>query len=89
MPTKRARLTRGLSHRITAAAVEAYRYRDFIELHAALNLQPWQRSPLPVDVCGLGVDQGEPPEHEKPGPWRDSWYTARELQAELEAWPVK
>ena len=85
MATKRTRVTRSLSHRINAAAVEAYHAGDFIALHCALNLKPWERSPLPIAECELGVDQGEPPEHEAPGPWRDSWYVARDLQAELEA----
>lgn len=87
MPLKR-RIVKVNNHRITSAAVEAYRAGDFHGLHSALNLRPWQRSPLPIDVCGLGVDQGEPPEPHKPGTqdsWRDSWYVARELQAELEA----
>lgn len=85
MATKRTRVTRSLSHRINATAVEAYRASDFAALHCALNLKPWKRSPLPIAECELGVDQGEPPAYDPPGPWRDSWFVARELQAELEA----
>ena len=84
MATKRTRITRSNSGRVTATAVEAYCAGDFQALHLALNLRPFQRSPLPIDVCGLGVGEGPPPDHDS-GPWRDSWYTAQELQRELEA----
>lgn len=85
MPTKRSRVTRNISARVTAAALEAYRNRDFLALHAALRLPPWSRSPLPISDCALGVDQGPPPEDDRPGPWRDGWHAARELQRELAA----
>jgi len=38
--------------RITPAAVEAYRAGNRLELHRALNLPPWQASPLDaVGAC--------------------------------------
>jgi hypothetical protein len=83
MPTKRQRVGR-FSQKITAAAVQAYRARDYAALHVALRLPPWNRSPLPIAECALGVDQGEPPEDERPDPWRNSWCVARELRSELE-----
>lgn len=87
MPVKR-RLVKVHSHRVTQQAVEAYVRRDFHALHTALGLKPWERSPLPINECALGVDGGEPPELKAPSSrslWRDSWYVARELQAGLEA----
>ena len=39
-------------NRITPAAVEAYRAGNRLELHRALNLPPWQASPLDaVGAC--------------------------------------
>ncbi len=85
MPSKRTRVARSIGACVTAAALDAYRARDFTALHLALKLPPFHRSPLPIDECGLGVGQGLPPDYDQPGPWRDSWYAARELQRELEA----
>jgi hypothetical protein len=89
MPSKRTRVGRHLAQRLTPQALDAYRNRDFFALHMALSLRPWHRSPLPISECELGVDQGEPPEPAGrpgiPNPWRESWYAARELQAEFEA----
>lgn len=43
----RRRITRNLARgRITPAAIEAYRDGDMTRLHNALNLPPWQASPL-------------------------------------------
>ena len=61
--------------RITPAAVEAYRAGNRLELHRALNLPPWQPSPLDaVGAC----------------PWPPStaggrtWAKALELREELQ-----
>lgn len=77
-----------LRERITPAVLDAYRRNDYEDLHAALGLADlphWHRSPLPITSCDHGVDQLEPPRDDAPGPWRDSWYVAREMQAAIEA----
>lgn len=45
MPTRRRRRKRQ-EHAITPAAIAAFRAGDWMALHAALNLKPWQYSPL-------------------------------------------
>ena len=62
MPVKK-RTAKGRLHRITSEAVAAYIARDFTGLHRALGLMPWQPSPLPLEIEGLGVDQDEPPSY--------------------------
>ena len=81
MPVKK-RIAKGRRHRVTPEAVEAYIARDFMRLHLALGLMPWECSPLPVEVEGLGVDQGP-----RPSCWdeRHGYDEAQELQRELEA----
>jgi hypothetical protein len=67
-------------HRITDAAIEAFRAGNVLALHRALGLRPWQPSPLPLSVSRLGVDDDEP------GPWSEAeWRLAMELRRELEA----
>ncbi len=79
MPVKR-RNSKTKEHRINEAAVEAYIAGDFMALHEALGLFPWQPSPLPATVHVLGVDPANP------RPWPlDGFEIACELQAELEA----
>jgi hypothetical protein len=80
MPVKR-RLSKGRAHRITAEAVEAYKAGDYLGLHRALELRPWEVSPLPLSVTPLGCDQDERPDD---SPWNDSWEQAQELQRALE-----
>ncbi len=76
MPVKR-RLSKERAHRITPEAVEAFRARDFHRLHSALNLAPWETSPIEV--------------RNGPSPWPagsggdDSWPKAQELRRELMA----
>jgi hypothetical protein len=49
-------------HRITREAVEAHIAGDFMRLHRARGLMPWECSPLPDEAHGPGVDQvGESP----------------------------
>ena len=85
MPTKRRPLKRETRRRVTPAAVEAYKARDYMRLHLALGLMPWQPSPLPLEVEGLGVDQGPPPEWVRSYPERVAdWELAQRLQRELE-----
>ena len=77
MPIKR-RVAKVRDHRLTAAAVEAYRNRDSLALHRALGLKPWEVSPL-------DADGPEPPADPHRGPWLDSWPKAWALAVELEA----
>jgi hypothetical protein len=70
-------------HRITAEALEAYGARDYLRLHRALGLRPWQRSPLPLAVTALGVDQGDAPPDDGTM-LAASWELAAELQRDLE-----
>lgn len=69
-------------HAITAEAIEAYQARDFLALHRALGLMPWEMSPLPNDP--LGCD----PDWEMPARTNNlfelSFPQALELQRELE-----
>jgi hypothetical protein len=73
MPTKR-RTPKMTAHRVTAAAVEAFRAGDRMRLHTLLDLRPWQVSPLEVDTShGEGEATG----------WGHSFVLARELRAVL------
>jgi hypothetical protein len=80
MPLKR-RLPKGREHRITPEAVAAFAAGDYMRLHRALGLRPWEASPLPLEVTALGVDQGDPPKDRSM--WAQSWPQAQELQREL------
>ncbi len=58
MPTRRTPIARTSRPHITPAAIAAWQAADFHALHAALGLKPWERSPLPQSVSGLGVEEG-------------------------------
>jgi hypothetical protein len=78
MPVK-ARPDKARRHRITPAAVEAFRAGDERALHRALDLRPWQPSPLEAD-------DDTPPAWAPPGSaWGDAWALVRSLRLELEA----
>ncbi|MGE0775204.1 MAG: hypothetical protein AB7G25_07655 [Sphingomonadaceae bacterium] len=74
MPIKR-RASKHRDHRITPAAVEAYHSRDWLGLHRALGLKPWQCSPL-------DADDGPCPHN---GAWAEDWEMIQGLRRELEA----
>ena len=76
MPTKR-RITKGRKHRITPEAMAAFRAGDWMGLHRALDLRPWQPSPL-------DVDKPDPPSYAKSGLWADAWPVAFDLRLKLE-----
>ena len=80
MPVKK-RTSKARPHHITAEAVEAYIAGDYMRLHRALGLMPWECSALPDEVHGLGVDQGPRPSYCDE---RHGWEHAQELQRELE-----
>ena len=81
MPVKR-RAAKAARHRITPAAIEAFKANDFHALHSALGLAPCEASPLPREVTALGVHQGPCP-YAKGTAWGDSWPKAQELQRQL------
>jgi hypothetical protein len=73
VPTKRRKLSaRPLG--ISAAAIEAWRAGDWLGLHRALSLRPWE--PSPFDTIGE-----LPPEDARP--WRASWPRVAELRKAL------
>jgi hypothetical protein len=78
MPVKR-RGSKAHSHRITPEVIEAYQAGDYIRLHRALGLKPWEMSPLPTSVTSLGVSE-HPPAGSPVGGWDASWGKAKELQ---------
>ena len=78
MATKRTPLLRSARHRITPEAVAAFDVGDWMALHRALGLRPWQASPLdastPEPPAGCGPNDA----------WRESWPLARVLRADLQ-----
>ena len=85
MPTKRKRLSRQAQQWISPAAVEAYRAGDFMALHIALGLAPWEPSPLPLSIEPLGIDPDNPPMPSNGGCWDDAYPKILELHRLLEA----
>ncbi len=94
MPTKRRRLPHAIiGSRITDAAIDAYRRGDYLALHRALHLRPWECSPLPLGQKGDISETGIPchPLGCCPGPipagaaGTANWPQAVQLQAQLEA----
>ncbi|MDB5575858.1 MAG: hypothetical protein JWR80_1034 [Bradyrhizobium sp.] len=55
MPARR-RNRKDREHRITDAAVAAFKAGDYHGLHAALGLKPWQPSPLDPPCVADNVD---------------------------------
>jgi hypothetical protein len=63
MPTNRTPRRRAGARKrnIKPLAIEAWKAGDYIALHQALGLAPWEASPLPTSVCVLGCHHGERP----------------------------
>ena len=84
---------RGEKHRVTLAAIAAWKAGDYLALHDALNLAPWEASPLPTSTTALGVAEGmrDRPRHNGAGTLMEqSVPLALELQRELveaAGWP--
>ncbi|MFN6935546.1 MAG: hypothetical protein ACK4NZ_10395 [Tsuneonella sp.] len=74
MTTKRTPINRNRGIAITPEAVTAYRKSDWLGLHRALGLKPWQHNPLDVG------------DFERPA-WfnEDDWNLQQSLRAEIEA----
>src|SRR5689334_2775915 len=90
MPIKRRR-AKEREHRITPEVIAAWEAADFSALHAALDLKPWEASPLPREITALGVSQSDVAD---PTRWADLWNEsitqAVELQRQLlklAGWP--
>lgn len=81
MPVKR-RVQKLKPHRITPAAIEAFKAGDYLGLHRALGLKPWEPSPLPPTEP-LGVDPKQRPSGTSAR--AEGWAKAVELQRELKA----
>lgn len=79
MSTKRVPIDRVGRHRITPAAVVAFAAGDWIGLHRALGLRPWEPSPLDAETLSPPVGCGST------DAWAVGWPLARQLRAELEA----
>ena len=84
MPTKRKRLSRQAQQWISPEAVEAYRAGDFMALHIALNLAPYEPSPLPQSIEPLGIDPDQRPPDDGTC-WNAAYPKILELHRLLEA----
>jgi len=82
MATNRKPRVRQHRKQLNQAAIAAWKACDYSALHRALNLAPWERSPLPLHICGLGVDERERPDLEDT-PFDKSFDKALNLQREL------
>ncbi|WP_192243599.1 hypothetical protein [Mesorhizobium silamurunense] len=82
MPTKRTPRNRNVKRRISQAAVEAFKANDYLALHRALSLRPWEMSPLPRDIEPLGCDPERPP-NSRTTLFDQSYEQAVELQRAL------
>ncbi|ESY72798.1 hypothetical protein X743_14930 [Mesorhizobium sp. LNHC252B00] len=81
MPVKR-RKDKSRAFKMTEAAIDAYRARDFRALHQALGLRPWEMSPLPDTP--LGCNPANPPSETDRTLFAQSYQQAVELQRDLE-----
>ena len=74
MPIKR-RVAKVRNDRITPEAIAAFRAGDELALHRALNLRPWQPSPIVVDGPNPPADAGLC----FAGAWATIWALRQEL----------
>ena len=89
MPTNRRRFDRTRRH-ITPEAVDAWRRADFMALHVALGLKPWEASPLPYEITALGCSEDDLPLDQDCSEWDKTLPKAIALQKqllELAGWP--
>jgi hypothetical protein len=91
MPTNRTRRSRSRSGgTIPPQAIDAWRRYDFTALHLALDLAPWEPSPLPAEIDGLGVSEDDPPDPASANAWDMAYPKDIGLQRQLVAaagWP--
>ncbi len=74
---RRRRTEKARRHRITAEAQQAYEKGDWLLLHRALGLKPWEASPL-------DVERPEDAELRVGSAWARTVPDALQLRAELE-----
>ena len=84
MPVKR-RKAKARQHRITPEAIAAFEAGDFLDLHRALDLAPWEPSPLPSTVEPYGVDPAAPPSPDDQRLYALAWPKIMDLQRQLVA----
>jgi hypothetical protein len=75
MPVKH-RTIKVKTHRITQEAQDAFELGDYIGLHRALGLKPWE--PSPFDIAG-----GNP--YGMHSTWDTAWTKVADLNTDLEA----
>ena len=63
---------------VTPEAVAAYKAGDYVALHLALGLKPWEQSPL-------HVHEKPEPSRDSPYAWVKSWWKITRLRRVLEA----
>jgi hypothetical protein len=91
MPTNRTPKRRGGRRgRITPEAIAAWQACDYMALHCALGLRPWEASPLSSEVDALGVSETNPPDPNSTRCYDQTYSKAIKLQRALVAaagWP--
>lgn len=91
MPVK-SRKAKGRQHRITPDVIAAWLAADYMALHRALGLHPWEASPLPYTITSLGVSEELVASADPKNPHEQTYAQALELQRELLAvagWPAE
>jgi hypothetical protein len=68
------------AHRITPELCQAWLMLDYGSLVQQLWLNPWWRTPIPQEVCCLGVSEWTGPDEEED---RENWQTAIDIQRAL------
>lgn len=53
MPTNRRKIERSKGGTITPEVIASWHAADYSALHSALDLKPWQKSPLPPELHGI------------------------------------
>jgi hypothetical protein len=86
----KSRKAKGRAHKITAEAIAAWKAADYMALHQALGLHPWEASPLPDVITALGVSEERVASADLTIPHEQTYAQALALQRELLAvagWP--
>jgi len=94
MVTNRKPVNRSRTRQLTPEAIAAWEAADYLALHRALDLAPWDASPLPYEITALGVDDDDVDSAHAnvrgDGPWKRSLEPAIKLQRQLlkiAGWP--
>ena len=90
MPTNRRPLRRARKPRLSPEVIAAWQACDRRALHCALQLDPWEPSPLPSEITARGVSEDLPPNPNSGRCWDKAYPKVLALQRELLAvagWP--